>query len=50
MAKCLLEEEKLGVFVQEYSGLYKKAEPSFHDKNEKQNAWAKIADESQLGS
>ena len=50
MAKCLQEEEKLLVCVQGYPVLYNKAEPSFHNKSEKQNAWTKIADELQLGS
>ena len=50
MVKCLQEEEKLFVCVQGYPVLYNKAERSFHNKSEKQNAWAKIADELQLGS
>ena len=50
MAKCRQEEEKLAVFVQGYPALYNKAEPSFHNKNEKQNALGKSIDEIQLGS
>ena len=50
MAKCLPEEEKLAVCVQRYPALHNKAEPSFHNKNKKQNTWDKIADEFQLGS
>ena len=50
MVKYVQEEEKLALCVQEYPALYNKAEPSFHNKNEKQNAWGKISDELQLGS
>ena len=50
MAKCLQEEEKLAVCVQGYCALYNKAEPYFHNKNEKQNTWGKFADDLQLGS
>ena len=49
MAKSLQEQEKLTVCVQGYPALYNKAKPSFHNKNEKQNAWGTIA-ELQLGS
>ena len=49
MAISLQEQEKLAVCVQGYPALYNKAEPSFHNKNEEQNAWGIIA-ELQLGS
>ena len=49
MAKSLQEQERLAVCVQGYPALYNKAKPSFHNKNEKQNAWGTIA-ELQLGS
>ena len=45
--KCLQEEEKLAVCVQEYPVLYNKADPSFHNKNEKQNTWGEIVDQLQ---
>ena len=34
---------KKAICVQKYPALYNKAEPSFHNKNEKANAWSKIA-------
>ena len=44
MAKISLQrEEKLAICVQKYPALYNKAETSFHNKNEKANAWSKIA-------
>ena len=44
MAKISLQqEEKLAICVQKYPALYNKAEPSFHNKNKKANAWSKIA-------
>ena len=44
MTKISLQrEEKLAICVQKYPALYNKAEPSFHNKNEKANAWSKIA-------
>ena len=48
--KSLQEEEKLTIRVQRYPALYNKTEPSFQNKNEKLNAWAKIVHELQLGS
>ena len=50
MAKCLYEDEKLAVCFQGYPALYNDTEPSFHNKNDKQNARAKIAHELQLDS
>ena len=50
MAKCLDEDEKLAVCFQGYPALYNDTESSFHNKNDKQNAWAKIAHELQLDS
>ena len=44
MAKISLQrEEKLAICIQKYPALYNKAEPSFHNKNKKANAWSKIA-------